>query len=480
MAKKITLFVLLFYVGFFEARAYFLLDNKSDEVNLQGHLSFFADKSQKLTKESVKKILFLASDKTNFSLGYSNLNFWIKTDFKYVADQTESFVFSLQVPTISRVQFYLFNQNGKEEKSLITGTEKPFETREDQIRHYIFSFQPKPNSSYTLYILAHNDFGSINIPIKLTKKASFMRFYDKESFFLYLFQGILIVSFIISFALFVNFKDKTYLFYAIYIFAVFCSRITIFGFMFQYFHPENPELVPVTKVVFIILMAIGFINFVPFMLSSQKQHFRKIQTFFYIQSALYFTLILYSFTPFPQTLLPEFNRFWINFMNFNFAVSITLILYMVYKSLKSKYSPPRYFALAIAPLLLIIIYIMLNNYKVINLIGPIYNYPFEIGFSIEIVLLFGGLINRHKIMMQEQKLDFEKKISQLQTHYRKSSEPAEKYLNSKYTLIEISEKHKLLQSFMLLDRPYLNQELNLASLAEQLDIQQNLLSQIII
>lgn len=479
LLKNITKLIFCYFLTVFTSQAAFEFDSKTTNYDLSGHIGLFTDQSQKLSIDDIKLKNFQINSKSNFNLGYSNANFWFKTELRNTDILNETFAISIEIPLLSRLHFYLYDQNGNLVKKLITGSETAYKTREEGMRHFMFSFSPIPNQKYTLYTLAHNDFGTTNVPFKFDKKANILQFYQKETFFLELFQGLLIVCFVITLALFVNFKDKVYLFYAIYIFAVFCSRITIFGFMFQYIHPENPEFIPITKIVFILIMATSFINFVPLVLSSQIKYFIRTQKFFYIQSAIYLSLLVYTILPFRNLFSTDFNRYLINFMNFNFLLSIILILTMVYKSLKHNYKPAKYFALAISPLMFIMIYLMLNNYSVINLTGIIYSYPFEIGFSLEISLLFGALINRYKIIMNEQKLDYETKIKTFEIQFQKNQEPIEKYQHSKYSNLEIIENHKLLQNYMQQHKPYLNPEINLTNLAEQLNIHHNLLSQVI-
>lgn len=477
--NKFTAIILAYFSFFAEAKSVLKLDGKSDEYNPAGHIGFFEDKSQSIDLEQVKYKNFELSNKSNFALGYSNSNFWFKNEIINASNSKETYLVSIEIPLLSRVHFYLYDSNQNLVKKLITGCETPFNTREDKIRSFVFSFESNPNQSFILYTLVHNDFGTTNVPFRWYKKSAFMQFYEQETFFLHLFQALLIISFIITLALFINFKDKVYLYYGVYILAVYFSRLTIFGFLFKYIHPENPEFVPISKIVFILIMAISFINFVPLMLSTQKIYFPKTKKFFYYQSILYFALFLYTLSPLRGLLPVKISSFLINLMNFNFALSIIMILYMVYNSIKQNYSPAKYFAIAITPLLLIMIYLMLNNYSVINLTSLVYRYPFEIGFSLEIILLFVALINRYKYVLVEQKLEFEGKLKYLETQIQKTSEPTEKYQNSKYSLAEIAENHKLLRNYMQLNKPYLNTEINLTSLAEQLNIHHNLLSQVI-
>lgn len=459
--------------------AAFVFDDQSEQIDLTRHIGFFEDKTQKLSIEKIKLQNFVFSNKSTFSLGYTNSNFWLKTQFEYSSQKTQDFVFTLEIPNISKVEFYLFNQNNELIKQLKTGTETTFDTREDHLRHYIFTFSPQKNQKYTLFALAHNDYGVTFIPLRLQKKEAFMKFYQKEVFLFLLFFGLLIVSIFITIALFIIFKDKIYLYYGIYIFTVMCSRSAIFGFFFQYIHPDNPAYNHITKIVFVLLMAIAFINFVPLMLSSQKVHFPKVQKFFYFQSVLYFLFIIYDLSPLKNLIYTEINQFLINFINFNFVISIVFVLVIIVKALKQNYTPAKYFAFAITPLVIIVLCIILTNYLIINFISIFRYYGFEIGFSFEIILLFVALVNRYKFILEEQKQDYENKLIEFKKQLQKPAEQIEKYQHSKYAISEITENHKLLKAYMQLQKPYLNAEINLTTLADQLNIHHNLLSQVI-
>ncbi|TAG59319.1 MAG: helix-turn-helix domain-containing protein [Cytophagales bacterium] len=464
------------------ANATIFLNDSIGKYDNNGKIYFYQDLSRNLTiNDIIKKTDFKEINNKISSFGYSNANYWLKMSFE--ADNLVLKEHCIHLPSslMTKVHFYLTDKNGKVIISNFTGTEVPYKSKPNKFRNSVFIFKPQPNQKFDIYTLIHNDFGTVNAPLEVFSLEAYERFNEIETHFLQLFQGLMVLAFIITLALFINFYDKIYLFYALYIFAILFQRLTVFGFFYKYFHPNYPDWVPATKVIFLQFAAIGIINFVYLLFTNENTIFPKIKIVFKTQTFIYLTLFVIAFTNLT-TFFPKTGRFLIHFMNINFLVSIYFILYILFKSTKKQFKTAKYFAFAITPICIIIVWSILYNNSIIPIPKIIYNYPFEIGLSVEIIFLFAALVSRNKTQLQEQKDNFESQLD----FYKNSKiltdekiENFEKYANSKLTEKQVNEIFNEIDLFVRNNKIFIESNMSISKLSEMTSIPTHTISQCI-
>ena len=483
MAKYFTSFILFltFLSGF--ASPVFNLKYADSEIDLAGKISSFKDNSRKLKINEVSLSKeFVDEHKSTFAFGYTKANCWTKTEFVYKSDISKPFCFTFQIPLTYNVDFYLF-ENGMLVKQMNTGIVYPFGFNRDDNRYYVFNFDPIPHQKYTFFCMAHNDQGAVNFPIKLKSTEDFNAWYELESYSLFGFFSLLGIAFLVSMAMFINFRDKAYLYYAGYLISIFLLRFSQFGFAFKYLHPQSPEIAIISKVLYWIIACIFFINFVPLLLSSTKMYFPRATTIFKIQSLFYILLLgfipFYSFSENPSETVGTWS---VLFMQLNFMISMILVLTITYKSFRKGYGPARLFAFAFIPLVIICILATLSNLGIVPN-SFITNYPIEIGVTIEILFLSAALVSRYKIIFNERyslayKLaEIEKQMAERLLLEKDNS--IEKYQHSKFSKDELTFNYEELLNYIHTHKPYLDEGMNMTKLAELTGIHSHLISQII-
>jgi AraC-like DNA-binding protein len=462
----------------------FILNQTDSEVDLNGKISFFVDESQKLDiSKIISKTEFQKSAHDKISFGYTRANAWVKTSFTYAGNEPKEYYFAYLVPLTYVVEQYLLDSQNNIIKENKSGCSVAFHTREEGNRYYLLRFIAQPNQSYTFYSKIHNDLGSLNSHYLLKDVASFHQFEQTETMWLFAFLILVSLAFVASLALFYFFNDKIYLFYAGYLFSILIIRLCIFGFAYKYIHPDIPVLAILSKILFWLTLATCFINFVPRLLSGTNQYFKRTVKLFQYQTVFYLGIFVYGIVMHATIgYMPNnaFNFYLVMLIQINYLISTALLLYITYKSVKNKFTPSIYFSISFLPLLLLMTLTTAANFK---LIPPNFftNYPIELGFTIEIVMLSFALMKRYKIIISEkQSLTYKlKEIEQLMTQKTEETIPKEKYQSSRFDSDELLKTHTQLINFMKDHKPYLKEDISIQTLAEMIGVNSHLLSQVI-
>ncbi|MFA9560512.1 ATP-binding protein [Evansella sp. AB-rgal1] len=121
-----------------------------------------------------------------------------------------------------------------------TGSSFPFQTREINHRHFIFTIDIEPNETKVFYAFASGG-GDLHPPITVWNNNSFMEKSQREFMLLGLFYGIVLVMILYNLFLFISLKMKSYFYYVIVILCTLLGKMAINGIAFQYIWPNYPQ-----------------------------------------------------------------------------------------------------------------------------------------------------------------------------------------------------------------------------------------------
>lgn len=467
-----------------------LINSSTQEVNLKGKIYKWADYKNKSTiNEVVKEEKFQISNENVPSFGYAKANGWLKLQLQYSGNSKKEMLIILPIPLTYHIEFFLLDEQNKLLRTTTTGCKFPFNGRAYDSRYFVFPIHLEANKLYNFYCKAYNNYGVLNMPLLLMSKPSYQKFNNLETIALFSFIMLLVVIIIISFALYINFKDQIYLFYIGYLFSIICSRLALFGYAFQYLHPLEPEIASVSKILFWIFAVIFFNLFTKKLLKNKVYQFKKSLKILKLQHYFYACVIIYMCIQFifPSIENIHFNTYLIFFVHFNFLVSIIIVLRMAMINFKTNHGPSKYFAIAFVPLLIIMIISILSNYQIVSK-SFITNYPIELGLTFEVILLSTALISRHKIIINRS-TELEFQINEYKNHLNElqnntissspTSKTSEKYVNSKHSNEDLNQILEKLKQEVAEKQLFLDKELSISKLSEATSINQHLISQVL-
>jgi signal transduction histidine kinase len=191
--------------------------------NIGKRVSVLKDQHNSFTLEQVIRMgnagKFVRSREQILNLGNSTAAFWIKIRYQNPGRQTVYLI--VDVPNIDYIDFYLADDHG----GLIhqhTGSLSAPNSAVPATNRYLFELLPTHASGQgkDIYLKVRSD-NMMLLALKITDAKTLISSGNYKIGFESLYSGILIMLFIFNIFLFISVKDKTYLYYAVYVCALF-------------------------------------------------------------------------------------------------------------------------------------------------------------------------------------------------------------------------------------------------------------------
>lgn len=237
--KKILFnFLILTLLSISSFGARIVLDKKCSEQFIGLQADIFFDKTSSLTIEDIlenKSLFTFLKNKNNKSLnfGYTSDAIWVKFEVDIDSSCFEDWLLVSGNNSLNYLDFYIVDENEKVIKSLKTGNQRPFKEREENHRHYIFYFPQNYYKPFTVYIrFKSEDAMALILNLHSTKTLANSNYHIQLLEGLY--YGTMLIMALYNFLLFIAIRDKSYLYYFLYITAFGLVQFAIDGLAYQY------------------------------------------------------------------------------------------------------------------------------------------------------------------------------------------------------------------------------------------------------
>ncbi len=211
-----------------------ILSDTPDEVPVGYNCSVFEDPKHQFSGKDILSSKFTKNfQKTPLSIpnfGYTSHDIWLKIHFKN--NSTKRWFLEIDNARINHLDFFLV-KNNQIVYHTQTGDNQSFSSYQFQDRSLIFDLKMLQNDSYSIFLKAN---GSEDLKFPMT-------FWEEHKLYLHLanrnmiwgiyFGFILLVS-LYNFFLWLTIKDKSYLFYMLYVLSFGLLQACVYGFAFQY------------------------------------------------------------------------------------------------------------------------------------------------------------------------------------------------------------------------------------------------------
>ncbi len=237
-----TLFTLVFFFVFQQ------LAFSQQIVTYSGQFGTVGDKIEILTDSNSNISLQAAMKSHNFKPSSSHVpnlsitpnSYWIKAT---VVNNTRDKNLAIQLaqPIIDYVDFYEFRHD-----SLIvenhSGDRRPFNERVVKNQTFIYPINIEQNDSVTIYLYLKSG-KQLMVPLYVGSEIqTFENALTKDILFgIYL--GIIFVMIFYNLFIYTTVKDKSYIFYVLYLAVNLITQTTLEGYTFRMIFPDNPDIV---------------------------------------------------------------------------------------------------------------------------------------------------------------------------------------------------------------------------------------------
>ncbi|MDX1904805.1 MAG: 7TM diverse intracellular signaling domain-containing protein [Thermonemataceae bacterium] len=241
--------------------------------NVSHFLYTFEDSTNRMSLQEVisqtdSKFKQVKTDNPN--LGFKKTSIWIKFRARNTANTSRYVFLEFDYPLLDKMDIYQQDENNNwvsAEKTV--GDRVPFSNRSIFFRNIVFPLQFKALQTKTYLIRIKTD-SSVQFPAYLYDFSSLTKHISKVDILFGIFYGIFLVMGIYNFVLFFAIKDKSYLFYFIYILFYSLAQSSLNGHSFQYAWQNSLWWANTVIPVSLNLGATGAVVFLIYFLDTKK------------------------------------------------------------------------------------------------------------------------------------------------------------------------------------------------------------------
>ncbi|MEE9355457.1 MAG: EAL domain-containing protein [Methylococcaceae bacterium] len=415
-----------------------ILIPQTEHYSLGPNLSYLEDHQGKLSIDMIRSSSFTEQWQRNTrkvpAFGFTSSVYWFAVELENRNTIPIQELLELSYPLLDSVGLYL-ERKGQIVEQFHTGDQQLFANRPIEHRHFLFPVHLEEKDSLTLYLRIQTN-GAMQIPLVLWNERAFWKANQSALILQGVYFGIMLVMTVYNLFIYTVVRDRSYIYYVLFVgcFAVF--QFTLHGFSYHYFWPNHPwfnqKILLFSVVTALMVGGLFTIN----LLGLKQQSFK-----------LYWLMIMAS-------LIALLNGMALPFLEYKSAVSIALANSILMASLgltagsimwKRDYTPARFYTIAWMGLLTGTIAFALNKFGVIPR-NVFTENGIQFGSVIEVILLSFALANRINSIRKEKELAQAETVSILekyQTLYESALEGifqstlAYKFVSANQAMIEM-------------------------------------------
>jgi len=371
-----------------------VLSDNTQSVKIGKNISYFIDNSKKISYSQILtseyQDQFIKSEADIPFFDYQNSTIWLKFIVTDKSTKEQNFDLLIDYPLLYKVR--LFNYINNKIDTLFNGDGYVYNKRHIKNASLLFELDNHENDTITYYCSIESDGDVVTIPISIVEKNYFYEKNETRNLILGFYYGLLIIVIIINLFYYFNMKDKSYLFYILYLISLFMFLFIRDGFAYKYLWQNSPLWNNISIVFFSMSSVITVLLMVRITLHTKKN-------FPVIDKIIIFSIVIISLL----TILPIFSKsfylFMISFGNIITGLGIILSFITIIKALKKKIYFAKYFFAAIIFLLLGAIWLVMKNNGATGIFE--FEHGMKIGSGLEVVILAYGLTVKFKNMLKE-------------------------------------------------------------------------------
>ncbi len=325
--------------------------------------------------------------------GFSDATHWLKIRVFNTGNTLENKVLEVANPILNACNLY--EVKGTCSIPLFeSGDDLTFAERPMPHLSYQFPVVLEPNSTREFLLQVSTKGEQLQLPIALFDREEIAQRDEKDRLIRGVYFGIIL--FVLLFNIFIYFviKEKSSLYYVLYVFGLLMLQLSLGGFAFRYLWPESSYLANVANPFFASLSIFALIRFVQTFLNLSEFYPRLNKAFNYTGHIVALNCLLaLIYTP----LTFKISVLAINSLALLLNIAIIPTVLLV---LRKNFKPARYFLYAFIVLVLSVFVFIMGNFGVFN--SPFYaSYGLQIGSAVEVILLSFAVVDKFKIFRDD-------------------------------------------------------------------------------
>lgn len=371
------------------------------EYDLTSTIMILEDKEKGLKIEDIlnhqHEGQFIPYNKSSFSGIISDSAFWMKVILSNTTDKAQNVFMEISKPHLGNLSFYRY-LDGQVISHVQTGRHYAFQNREVKHRNFVFEMNMLPQTEEEIFFRVETE-SYLQFPVKLYKTQSFLEKEYRSQLVFGTYYGIMLVMFLYNLVLLISLKERTYLYYILYIFGFSMVQLVWDGLAFQYLWPTMPTWDIRANPFFLICTAI-------FALQFSRSFLRVKEKNRVLDKWINYLILIMTLGAISTLFIPAAAATKLAAL----IVSITLITCIINIFIVGNYDRTVYlYSSAWAMLFLGVVLNLLAAYRILP-INFITLYSPRIGSIAEVVLLSLALVDRFNRIKQEKIVEEKQRV----------------------------------------------------------------------
>ncbi len=391
IVKKYSLGFFVVFILFTTNNSYakLVLEDNKDEYVIGDEVYIFTDEnsSYKFDQIQTTDTLFHRSEQRIPNLGVSDATFWVKIEVENNSDK-DVWYLDLNYPNLDYIEFF-YQEDGKYQ-SIVLGESQPFSNRKYDDPNYMFDLHVGKSKTTSFYLKIRSG-EQVLLPLKISTFNIIFNSMQSKSVIIGLYVGIMLVMFLYNFFVFMTVRDLSYLYYVLYILFIGLSQITLQGYSFKWFWPDNATLA-IPSIFFLSSFAGAIMVFFVNNFLNVSQFYPRINKLSYAIAIMYFVNIF-------VTIFGDYNLST-HILDIGAGlVTVYALTIAILISRKGERSA-KYFLIAWIIVIIGALIFVLRNSGVLPM-NVFTNYTMPFGTAVETILLSFALADRINILKKE-------------------------------------------------------------------------------
>lgn len=363
-------------------------NNEKQLLDISSRLQIFEDKSNNISFNKVIQENFTTTTSLVPNLGISTSDFWIKIPITNNTNIEKLFL-ELSLSIIDYIEFYYPIENGQYE-IIRTGDAYPFYDRKYNDPYYLFDLDISKGESKIYYLKVTSN-EAIQLPIKIGTQTNIYTQIKNRDILSGIYIGIMLVMIFYNLFIYFSVRDKSYIYYVVYILCILLTQTSLQGYTLQYLWFNNSVITKYSLIILPSLSAIMGMFFMNFFLQTKKYSKKLNKVVFFLVAPYFFAIGLSLFNIFGLSqIIIQVNSGVVSL----YMLITPIIVY------KKGYQPAKYFLAAWSVFLVGVVIYILKDFEVLPF-NNFTRYTMQIGSGIETVLLSFALAARINIYKKE-------------------------------------------------------------------------------
>ena len=377
-----------------------IYDGTQDVVNIGSSVGIYEDNSSLTVDQILKMDSFKLIDQQYPNLGITSSSFWIQFEISNTSDE-EALFLQISNPLLNELDFYEIN-DGISPVATNYGDIFPYSEREFNHQNFLLDINVPPGKTQK-YLLKLKSWEQISLSIELGKKEKIYESNLLQDLVYGVFFGVILALMFYNLFIFITVKDKSYLFYVIYILFIGLTQATLQGYPFRFLWPDLPEFTNHSLIIFPAIAGIAVFEFMKLFMKTKKYTP-------YLHKGLNILSLLYIIAVVCKLL--GYNNLSFKIVDLN-AVVLSIYAFVIAITISVKgYRPAKFFLLSWSIFFLGVIGFVLRNEGVLPS-NDFTNYTMSAGTALEVLLLSFALADRINIFRKEKEDAQEKTVELL-------------------------------------------------------------------